>query len=279
MLIVKFPSLLHELGRLNFVCDRNSITGVIMISQIEGQLTSASELSKGSRMSDVTLQMQFMFNDADRIISKARLSYNGPGSSAWLVVIIGLRSEILTPFSKFDERKSDRYMPCDIPAIVPGLALMSSMQNHGLAVSAIARNSITRFVLVFEGVPERTGGSMKSLSTAIWNFFKRWTDYTEVLMGTLNRDPVVGFWEIDWREFLAGETGFVQMPWFSPMSYSDRELGLNRIIASSKALLASILNRKQLQDPLIIGLKDWLDCLKPLHEVVVGVQVSEEVEI
>ncbi|MHA2187456.1 MAG: hypothetical protein ACW99V_04380, partial [Candidatus Thorarchaeota archaeon] len=92
-----------------------------MISQIEGQLTSASELSNGSRMSDVTLQMQFMLNDADRIISKARLSYNGPGKNAWLVVIIGLRSEILNPFNKFDERKSDRYMPCDIPALVPGL--------------------------------------------------------------------------------------------------------------------------------------------------------------
>ena len=194
-------------------------------------------------------------------------------------MIVGLRSDILSPFQRFEHERKGRYLPCDIPGIVPGLALVVTSINTGLALSAIAKDEATRLVLVFEGLSSRKGGSMKALSASVRNFFKRWDEWTDVLLGIIRRDPLVSDWEIDWREFLSGESGFTLMPWFRPMSSSEREAALQRVVVASKALLASVLSPKQLRDPMILGLKEWLDELQPLPEIVSRVQIGEEAEI
>jgi hypothetical protein len=250
-----------------------------MLTQLEDQLVSAHREAKGIGMVDVTLPLQVMFSNTDRTILKARLRYHGPQRDASLIMIVGLRSDILAPFQRFEHERKGRYLPCDIPGIVPGLALMVTSINTGLALSAIAKDEATRLVLVFEGLSERKGGSMKALSASVRNFFKRWDEWTEVLLGIIRRDPLVVDWNIDWREFLSGESGFTLMPWFRPMSSSEREVALQRVVVASKALLASVLNPKQLRDPMILGLKGWLNALQPLPEVIGGVQIGEEVEI
>ena len=250
-----------------------------MLTQLEDQLVSAHREAKGIGMVDVTLPLQVMFSNTDRTVLKARLRYHGPQRDASLIMIVGLRSDILTPFQRFELERKGRYLPCDIPGIVPGLALMVTSINTGLALSAIAKDEATRLVLVFEGLSERKGGSMKALSASVRNFFKRWDEWTEVLLGIIRRDPLVVDWNIDWREFLSGESGFTLMPWFRPMSSTEREVALQRVVVASKALLASVLNPKQLRDPMILGLKEWLDALQPLPEVIGGVQIGEEVEI
>jgi len=194
-------------------------------------------------------------------------------------MIIGLRSDILAPFQKFDSGGKGRYQPCDIPGLVPGLALLASSPNNGLVLSAISREDTTRFILVFEGLAGRKGGSLKALASAVQLFMKRWTDWTEILLGTLKRDPVIGDWDTDWRETLAGESGFFTMSWYTPLAYADREVALRRIAIASRALLASVLNNHQLKVPLIVGLLNWLDNLRPLPQVMSSAQVSEEVEI
>ena len=249
-----------------------------MLTQLEDQLTAAHREAKGSGMIDVTLPLQVMFSNTDRTILKARLRYHGSDRDASLIMIVGLRSDILSPFQRFEEGRKGRYLPCDIPGIVPGLALMVTSINTGLALSAIAKDDATRLVLVFEGLSSRKGGSLKALSASVRNFFKRWDEWTEVLLGIVRRDPMVANWEIDWREFLAGESGFTLMPWFRPMPFSERELALHRVVVASQALLASVLSTQQLRDPMILGLKDWLDELQALPEVISGVQISEEVE-
>jgi hypothetical protein len=250
-----------------------------MLTQLEDQLIAAHREAKGTGMVDVTLPLQVMFSDTDRTVLKARLRYHGPDRDASLILIVGLRSDILSPFQKFEPDRKGRYLPCDIPGIVPGLALMTISINTGLALSAIAKDDATRLVLVFEGLSTRKGGSLKALSASVQHFMKRWTEWTDVLLGIIRRDPLVANWEIDWREYLAGESGYVTMPWFRPMTFSERELALQRVVVASKALLASVLSNGQLRDPMILGLKDWLDDLQPLPEVISGVQVSEEVEI
>jgi len=247
-----------------------------MITQIEDQLMSAYQEAKGRGMIDVTLPLQVMYSNTDRTILKARLRFHGQDKDASLIVIVGLRSDILSPFQRFEVGQQGRFAPCDIPGIVPGLALMITSINSGLALSAIAKDDATRFVLVFEGLAERKGGSLRALSTAIRNFFTRWSNWAEVLLSTVQRDPAVAGWNIDWREFLAGESGFVTMPWFRPMTFSEREIALERVVISSRALLASVLNGSQLRDSMIVGLKEWLDRLEPIPEVISGVQVSEE---
>lgn len=266
----------YFLENIIYVCDSLNVK---MISQLLEQLQAASAETKSQGTADVTLPLQVMFSNTDRTVIKARLRYSGPDRDASLIMIAGLRSDILSPFQKFNSDSKGKYQACDIPGLVPGLALLASSPNNGLVLSAISREDSTRFILVFEGLASRKGGSLKALSSSIRIFMKRWTEWTDVLLATLKRDPVVGDWNTDVREMLAGESGFVTMAWHTPLSYADREVGLQRVVISSRALLASVLNSKQLKTPMITGLGDWLDSLRPLPEVVSSVHVKEEAEI
>lgn len=267
-------------GRVE-LCFRTSCSCTVheMITQLDEQLAAAVKDVKANTTIDVTLALQVMFNNSDRSIITAKLRYNGTDRDANLIMIVGLRSDILAPFERNNSDQKGRYQPCDIPGLVPGLALLVQSVNNGVVLSAISREEVTRFILVFEGLAERKGGSLKALSSAITVFMKRWTEWADVLLGILARDPVVGSWNVDWREMLAGESGFTTMPWFTPLNYPDREVGLQRIVVASQALLASVLTTSQLKDPMIVGLKEWLISLKPLPQVTSSIQVSEEVEI
>ncbi|RDE11448.1 MAG: hypothetical protein C4K47_09990 [Candidatus Thorarchaeota archaeon] len=246
-----------------------------MIAKIEAQLLSASAVRRNNIGTvDVTGPLQVIFNNGDRCIVNAKLRYHGPESSSWLALVVGLRSRILSPFSRFENGR-DRYIPCDIPGLVPALALTLAHQDCGLAVSAIAHDAFTHLVLVFEGDVAAKGGNLRSLAASVWTFMKRWTDWTDVLLATASHDPSAAKWNLDWREFLAGESGFVTMPWFRPMNYLDRALSLERIVAASKSLLASVLNQAQMEDPRIRTLTSWLDQLAPLSEVVGGMEAAE----
>ncbi|MFW9926107.1 MAG: hypothetical protein ACFFDM_04990 [Candidatus Thorarchaeota archaeon] len=232
--------------------------------------------AKGQGMIDVTLPLQVMFSNTDKTILKARLRFHGSDKDTSLIMIVGLRSDILSPFQRFESERKGRFAPCDIPGIVPGLALMVTSINTGLALSAIAKDDATRLVLVFEGIAERKGGSLRALSASVQNYFQKWSDWTDVLMTTVERDPVISNWNLDWREFLAGESGFITMSWFRPMTLTEREAALQRVVVASRALLASVLSSSQMRDPMIQGLREWLENLEPLPEVINGVQVSEE---
>jgi hypothetical protein len=247
-----------------------------MITQLEDQLMAAYREAKGQGMIDVTLPLQVMFSNTDRTVLKARLRFHGPDRDASLIVFVGLRCDILSPLQRFESERKGRFVPCDIPGIVPGLALMVTSINTGLTLSAIAKDEATRLVLVFEGLAERKGGSLRSLSASVRNFMQKWSNWTEVLLTTVQRDPIISGWNIDWREFLAGESSFITMNWFKPMTFAEREIALQRVVVASRALLASVLSSSQLRDPMILGLKDWLENLEPLPEVISEVQVSEE---
>jgi hypothetical protein len=249
-----------------------------MITQLQEQLSFACE-KKSRDLVDVTLPLQVMFNNRDRNVVKARIRYTGPERDAWLILVVGLRSDILSTFTRFEEDIPGRYLACDILGIVPAISLMASSYSRGLAMSAIARDDVTRLLLVFEGQSNRRGGSLRTLATSIYNFMKKWEEWADVLLGTLKRDPVIGDWNIDIREFLAGESGHITMPWFTPMSYGDRAIGLERVIVASKALMSSVLGNGQLLDPMVVGLKEWLNGLSALPEVVNGIKVGEEVPI
>lgn len=250
-----------------------------MIAELEKQLLSlCSQYRTANGTIDVTLPLQVVFNNADRNVVKARLRYQGPGCGSWLAMVVGLRSDILAPFARFDNGRGGLYKPCDILSLVPCLSLMVAHQNSGLAVSAIAKGVATHLVLVFEGQPDSKSDSMRSLTTSVWAFMKRWSDWTEVLLSTIRRDPCVAEWDFDWREFLAGESGFVNMPWFKPMTYPSRALALERVVVTSKSLITSVLNQTQTEDPIIKSLVSWLDELTPVVEVAGGLESTEEVE-
>ncbi|MFW9911433.1 MAG: hypothetical protein ACFFEU_03125 [Candidatus Thorarchaeota archaeon] len=249
-----------------------------MITQLQEQLSIACE-KKRRGLVDVTLPLQVMFNNRDRNIIKAQIRYTGAERDAWLILVAGLRSDILSTFDRFKEDIPGRYLPCDILGLVPAISLMSSSYNKGLAISAIARDDVTHLILVFEGQSNRRGGTLRTLSTCVYNFMKKWESWVDVLLGTLKRDPVIGDWNTDFREFLAGESGYITMPWHTPMSYPDRAICLERIVLASNALMSSVLDSGQLVDPKVVGLREWLNELRALPEVVSGIRVGEEVPI
>lgn len=231
-------------------------------------------------MIDVTMPLQVLFNNKDRNIAAAKVRYRGTDKDAWMLMVIGMRSDILSTFERFEKNIPGRYQPCDIPSLVPALALMVSSYSRGLAVGTMTKDNYTRLVLLFEGPANRRGGSLRSLATSVYNFMARWQEWGEVLLSILRRDPVVSEWNVDFREFLAAESGYQPMAWYiGPSSYMDRAIGLERIVMASNALLSSVLSRKQLQDPLIQGLKEWLESVKPLPEIITSMQISEEAEI
>lgn len=270
----------YSLGQIELSLSCSSYCTVHeMIIQLDEQLRAAVKDAKAHTTMDATLILQLMFNNTDRTIITAKLRYDGPDNDASLVMIVGLRGDILSPFQKVNSDHRGRYQPCDIPGLVPAIAQLALSTNNGIVLSAISREEVTRFILVFEGPADRKGGCLKALAFAITAFMKRWTEWTDVLLSILKRDPVVGIWDVDWRELLAGETGYATMPWFAPLSYSDREIGLQRIVIASQALLASVLSAKQLKDPMVVGLKEWLFSLKPLPQVSSSIEVGEEVEI
>jgi len=231
-------------------------------------------------MTDVTMPLQVLFNNKDRTIAKARIRFRGVDKDAWMVLAVGLRSDILSTFSRFEKDIPGKYQPCDIPSLVPALALMTSSYSRGLAMGTLAKDDHTKLVLIFEGLANRKGGSLRSLATSVYNFMTRWTEWTDVLLSTLRKDPLVNDWNIDYREFLAGESGYYTMPWYiGPVSYMDRAVVLDRVVMASNALLSSVLSGKQMEDPLMRGLRDWLEGLEPLPEVISGIQIGEEAKI
>jgi hypothetical protein len=63
------------------------------------------------------------------------------------------------------------------------------------------------------------------------------------------------------------------------MSYPDRAICLERIVLTSNALMSSVLGNGQLVDPMVVGLREWLNELEALPEVISGIKVGEEVPI
>lgn len=90
-----------------------------MITELEEQLSSVCNGRKRHEgMVDVTLPLQVISSNKDRNIVKARLRYNGPGRDAFIVMVVGLRSDILSGFDRFEQGKPDRFMPCDLLGVV-----------------------------------------------------------------------------------------------------------------------------------------------------------------
>ena len=71
----------------------------------------------------------------------------------------------------------------------------------------------------------------------------------------------------DWRELLAGESGFVTMNWYKPLDLEMRTIALDKISLASKALLQSVLSRTQFENYWVQQLMGWLDTLQPQFEV------------
>lgn len=231
----------------------------------EAGLSRQFETAEVKHAIDVTVYFQMMFESTDRHIAKAIIN---DGQS--LVLQIGMRSEILSPFPRYTNDHAGSFNQCDIIGLVPIVALMVEQKSRMISASAIERDEATRIILVFEA--ENT----ELLARKVWRFMVRWDQWIKVLTGVLEKDIQ---YEIDWREFLAGESGYITMDWYKPLDYDTRTIALHRVKLASIALLQSVLNRSQLENYMIQELSTWLHSLEPQTEVMGAYQslVSEEI--
>lgn len=218
-----------------------------------------------SERTDLRLSLQVLYNRKDWTVEKASLAHSHGDSDASLAITVGLRSSILSPFPRF-VTENGSFCPCDIPALVPVVALMANGQR-GLSRAEIVRMDSTSIELEFVATATEKSSSLKTLTVVVHHFMTRWEQWVQILLGTLARDPQVGSWKIDWYELLAGESGFVTMPWFPEVPLTDRALALDRIVTASRALLNSVLKTRFDRHDLVEELVNWLEGLKPLPEV------------
>ena len=201
--------------------------------------------------------LEELVNTADRVLVKAYISRL---QRPVLLLDVGLRSHILESFQRFDSSLIGSYLPCDIPALIPAIALLVAEEKEPLA-GFVMQESDMHLVLTFS--ENKTG----MLATHVMRFITRWTRLTETFLSVLRHDPLVGGLELDWREFLAGESGYMTMPWYQPLNDSQRALVLERIIVASKTIITSVLGNKAQQRELVRNLIEWLNGLRPLSYV------------
>ncbi len=223
---------------------------------------------------DLTIAFQMEYNTPDRSILRARMV-----TDQSIIVTIGLRSAILEPFERFHILSDGEFLACDIPGLIPAVAVILRNQSRGMAAGTIERNSTTRVILAFESKKSVNANGLRDLASTITCTMRQWSEWSNVLLGTLDRDPVVGDWEIDWREFLAGEAGFVTMPWFRSLGFQDRKIALSRTKLAAEALLISVLNRKQLIDPIALQVRNWMKSLRPQSHVAGSHYITVEEEV
>lgn len=226
---------------------------------LEKNLERAMKLLGDQEMVDVTRLLDVLYTCEDRTIRKAYL-LRGP----MLLIICGLRSDILDGFKRFLPYEDEDLRPCDIPGIVPLFALMSAEAGKALALSAFQHQDA--HVRVVLGI-ESEDGSIQSIASRLSHLMNRWTEWTDVLLDIVEKDPATNNWLLDWREFLAGESGFFTMAWYNALPYEKRLTALDRIVMASEALLNSVLSREQLSTDRIQRLRTWLRDLEPLPHV------------
>ncbi|MBS3794754.1 MAG: hypothetical protein KGY80_07655 [Candidatus Thorarchaeota archaeon] len=226
---------------------------------LERNLGQALKLLDDQEMVDVTRLLDVLYTCEDRTIRKAYL-LRGP----LLLIICGLRSDILDGFERFLPYEDGELRPCDIPGIVPLFALMSAEAGKALALSAFQRqDGHVRAILGLES----EDGSVQSIASRLKHLMNRWAEWTDVLLDIVEKDPATTDWLVDWREFLSGESGFFTMEWYNGLPYEKRLTALDRIVMASEALLNSVLSREQLEAERIQRLRTWLRDLEPLPHV------------
>lgn len=241
-----------------------------MSRSLEEELNTLQSENHTSTSNDVTMSLDTRYTNPDRVIIKAQLNNVSRTNPPLLTIVLGLRSSIMDSFDKFSECKGNRYVPCDIPGLIPAIAATIKYQNKGLVGYALGGGDLTHLILTFEGKDGKKG-RLHSLAVVVEGFMREWAEWTNVLLRILSNDPVMSLWKLnnnELRELLLGESGFVTMPWFEhSLSCVDRGRIMSRILDASKAFLTSVLSQKQLTEPIVRGLIDWLEDLTPLPEI------------
>jgi hypothetical protein len=223
---------------------------------------------------DLSRTMEMVYTNGDRVVLSADLQYSGDSEPAYMSMRIGLRSEILSGFQTYSCLSRSRFRTADIPSLVPLVAIIASRRRlKGIhEIQFVVNDDATHVMMTFVGKAGHAKSNLSDLASSMNRVMDRWSGWCEVLLSILDRDPILGerMSGVDWREFLAGEDGYVTMPWFRPMTYSERASALDSIVTASRALLTSFLSSKEMKHEEVRSLQTWLSALEPQTKVISG---------
>ncbi len=209
---------------------------------------------------DFTFGLEPLFTGSDKILVRARLGYIKNDKTAELVVVVGFRSSIKGP-DITNVLEVSPFLPCDIFGLVPGVAIVAANRSKGVVASALARDEVVQLLMVLRGESSQRESVGEVLDNLIIRLTRMWEDWSKVLFRVIQQDPILKAIGVDVREFLAVESGYQHMSWYTTYSTDEKSLIMHRIITAAKAFLSSVLRLQQLDDPLVKSLLSWFDSI------------------
>ncbi len=209
---------------------------------------------------DFTFGLEPLFTGTEKILVRARLGYIQQDRSANLVIVVGFRSSIKGP-DITSILEMPPFLPCDLFGLVPGVAVVASHRNRGVVASALARDEVVQLLMVLRGESTQRESVGEVLDKLVIRLSRMWEEWSRALYRIISDDSILKGIGVDIRDFLAFESGYPLMPWAESYSTGERALIMYRIVTAARAFMSSVLDLKQLKDPLAISLLSWLDSI------------------
>lgn len=199
----------------------------------------------------LTRQLRLMFPSKDSFIQSTKWEENE------VILSVELRSSLLNAYPRFSD-SIDIFLPSDLLALVPLVAIVAEKRIPQLKMCFIERSENTR---IFIGLKS---DSTDSLAIGIWRLLERWKSLSSILYITITRNYPD---EIDWREFLAGESGFIIIGHDRTLSYAERKRALDSVRLACTSLLRSVLDDEGWTDSRVCRMISFLDSMNVQPDV------------
>ncbi len=196
-------------------------------------------------------QLGIMFGSRDYYINSVK--WDG----CRIIIRAELMSSLLSAFPRFAE-SDGMFTPADLLAVVPVTAIIVEDRIPELEMCVLEKATGAYLLLGF------SGESTDNLALAIWRVLKRWENLAAVLYKTIERSYPL---EIDWREFLSGESGFVTIKAHRSLTHTERKRALNNVCLACASLLRSVLDDTAWSDSRVRRLISFMANLQAQEDV------------
>jgi hypothetical protein len=196
-------------------------------------------------------QLGMMFENRDSYIHSVKWDKHR------IILRVELMSSLLGEFPRFAESDAI-FIPADLLAVVPITAIVAEDCIPELEICALEKSDGAYLFLGF------SGQSTEHLALAIWRVLKRWETLAAVLYKTIEQSYPL---DMDWREFLSGESGFVIMKPHRRLTHRERKRALNNVCLACVSLLRSVLDDKAWSDNRVGHLISFINNLQAQDDV------------
>ncbi len=209
---------------------------------------------------DITLGFAIPFSRGDWYLESARYVIDENDNTGMVSLVFGLRDCILVNDTTVIDLSKYSFVLCNLFGIVPLISLIASKHPRNLQMAVLeTRSSGTYVKLVFQAATTKKENWARTLAQSVIRFMNKWEEFSKILERILNNDPYVGYWHLDWRDFLGEVSNFETGPRYPHLDDGERCLALQTVKNAAKGLIYSVLSRDEIETPLVQELLYWLD--------------------